>query len=124
MSGLHPEAPSHDAPIPAVENEVGDVQIIPPSSDGSPPATTRAPAATEEHSTLESTATQGVLNPSGEVMPGAGEPTSSATRSMNAFDGALAEDIVTYGRISFEGLYILFLALLDVEDYHSLWALP
>lgn len=115
MSGLHPEAPFPDAPISAVEDKIGVVQTVPLSSVGSSYATTQAPAAADEHSALDgrpsSTATQDVRNPSGEVTPGVGEPTSSAARSTNAFDGAPAGDIVAYGRISFEGLCDFFLVL-------------
>lgn len=116
MSSLRPEGPFPDVPISAVEDKLGVVQTIPLSSVVSSYATSQAPAAAEEqHSALDGRplpmATQGVLNPSGEVMPGVGEPTSNAARSTNAFDGAPAEDIVTYGRISFEGLCDFFLAL-------------
>jgi len=114
MSGLHPEAPFHDAPISAVEDRVGVVQAVPFSSDGSSSAAIQAPAAAEEPSTFDSrissTATQAVLSPSGEETPGVGESSSSAAHSTNAFDNASPEDIATYGRISFEGSCDFFLA--------------
>lgn len=132
MSGLQPSAAFPDAPSSTIEDTISVIQTVPPSSDGSSCATTQATAAAGEPSALDgrpsSTATQAVLNPSGEVTPGLGEPTSSAAHSTNVFDSAPPEDIVTYGRISFEGSCDFSLALRTskptIAYVHHLFRVP